>query len=127
VRTDLEPVKGVPARRDPCADQDLLSALAGKQAARDCLAAHRARRVVRSSAGVILDQEAARRRGSSMAAAAVIVFVLLLPAPVWWAANTLLSEEHKEALSGQLSMLIFIFSGALLGAILLAGWVRRRP
>lgn len=103
---------------------DLVSALAGREANRERAVSFRTRRVVMASHGVLLEEEAGRKRCRSLALAAGLVILLLLPAPVWWAVNTLL-DEHHQGLAGQLSVLIFFMSAALLASVL-AGWMRKR-
>jgi hypothetical protein len=107
-------------------DRDLLAALAGNQASRDGLLAHRTCRVVNASIGVMQDQKAGRKRIRSLALAAVFVVVLVLGPLVWWAVDSLIAAEHLGDATCQFALWVCILCPALVACALLAGWVRHR-
>jgi hypothetical protein len=112
--------------RDAAADRDLVGALAGGLAGADRAVAHRTRRVVLASLGVMQEQQAGRRRIRALAVAAIVVMVVALGPLVWWAVDNLLEGEHLGELTSQCSLWVCIFCPALVAAALVAGWWKHR-
>jgi hypothetical protein len=106
-------------------NHELLSALAGTEAARDRVVANRTRRVVLTSLGVIKDQKANRKRGRALAAAAILLMILVLGPFLWHVADDIIGGEHLGDVPIDTSLLVCILCAALLAAVLIAGWRRK--
>jgi hypothetical protein len=105
-------------------DRDLLSALTGTQAGRERAVAHRARRVVLTSLGVMQEQKAGSKRSRSVALASILVLALAMGPFVWRVVDDVIGGEHWEDLATQVSVLVGFFFLAVLAAALVAGWMR---
>lgn len=110
---------------EPDSARDLADSLSS--ADRDRQVAHKTRRVVMTSLGVMNEQKAGRKRGRAVALAATIVVLLIVGPLAWWAADNLIADEHLGDLTSQFSLWVCIVCPALLAAALMAGWLRRRP
>ncbi len=108
------------------AGRDVVSALSGHQADRECVVGYRTRRVVLASLGVIQEQKEGRKRVRAVALAAILVVVLLLGPMMWWAAENLLADGHLGALASEFACWVCILCPALVAAALVAGWARNR-
>ena len=107
-------------------DRDLLSALAGNQAGRDCLLASRTRRVVSASHGLMQEQKAGRKRIRAVALASILLVLLVIGPLASWAVNNLISGDRLCDVTSQFALWVCILCPALVACALLAGWVRNR-
>ena len=114
-----------PTRPGADANRDLLSALAGNQASRDRAVAHKTRRVVMASLGVMNDQKAGRKKSRAVAIASILLMVLALGPFFWHVADDLIGGEHISDIATQTSLWVCIACPALLAAALIAGWRRK--
>lgn len=106
---------------------DLVQALAGKQASRDCAVADRTRRVVLTSYGVLEEQRAGRRRSRALALASLVMAFFIFGPLLWHLAEELIAGERFGDMATQTSLWACIICPALLAAVLVAGWPRRKP
>lgn len=111
----------------PSAREDLLSALAGKQAGEERAAANRTRRVVRTSLGVLQEQNVHRRRHRSLALAALVLILVFLGPFLWRLTYELLEGDHFLDYTSQITLGAGAIASALAASLLVAGWLRRRP
>ena len=111
---------------DSRSPRDVVSALAGASADRDRAVAHRTRRVVLTSLGVIEERKAGHRRSRAVAIAATLLVFFVVGPPVWWIADILIEEERVTSPVSEIAVWGFFMSTALLASALLAGWLRRK-
>jgi hypothetical protein len=106
--------------------RDLSASVQVERADRDREVAHRTRRVVMASLGVIKEQKAGRKRVRAIAIASILVFLLVFGPLIWWAVDNLISGERLSDPACQLSLWACIVCPALLAAAVMAGWLRHR-
>ena len=105
---------------------DVLAALAGRQAGRDRAVAEKTRRVVMASLGVMEEQKAGRKRNRSLVLASSLLVLLALAPFIWRVTDDLIGGELLSDMATQLSLWACILCPAVLAAVLLAGWSRSR-
>jgi hypothetical protein len=105
---------------------DLLSAISGREANRERAVAHRTRRVVMSSLGVLKEQKQDRSRVRGVALAVTLLVLLLIAPLLWEATDSLIAGEHLGDPGSQLSLWACVVCSTLLAAVLVAGWWRNR-
>jgi hypothetical protein len=105
---------------------DLVSSLSGRDADQDRAVAHRTRRVISSSLGVIREQRQGGHRARAVALAVAFVVSLLIAPLIWEATDSLIAGEHLADPGSQLSLFACFVCPTLLGAALVAGWWRNR-
>lgn len=111
---------------DARSGRDVVAALAGSAADRDRVVAHRTRRVVMASLGVMQEQKAGNRRSRAVALAVTLAVFFVVGPPVWWIADTLIEEERLTSLVSEIAVWGFFMCTALLASALLVGWMRRK-
>jgi cytochrome bd-type quinol oxidase subunit 2 len=109
---------------DAAQKRELVAALAGSQAGRERAVAHRTRRVVLASLGVMQEQKAGRQRVRALALAAILLVLLLVGPLAWWAVDNLIAGERLGDLTSQFSLWVCILCPALVAAALVAGWLK---
>ncbi len=123
---DLGPRMGASIGPEAGASRDVIGALSGGQADRERAVAHQTRRVVMASLGVIKELQAGHKRNRAVAVAATLLVFFLVGPPLWWLADTLIEEERLTSPVSEIAVWGFLMSTAVLGAALLAGWLRRK-
>ena len=106
--------------------EDLAAAIAGNHAQRDCSTAHRTRRVVLASLGVLQEQKSSSRRSRTLALLAALLFLVVLAPPFCWIGDTLIEDERISSFVGQLTIWGLFVLTALLGAAIVARLLRNR-
>lgn len=126
---ETQPVLGA---REPEQDSvstpnaDLFASLTGLDANRERVLAHRTRRVVQGSLGLIREQKQDGSRTRAVALAITVVILLLMAPLLWEATDSLVAGEHLGDPGNQWSLWACIVCPTLLGAALVAGWWRHR-
>ena len=120
----MSAVTGTANRTQP--SSEVVAALSGARAHHEREVAHRTRRVVLASLGLMREQEAGGRRRRAVAVAATLMVFFVVGPPAWWIADTLIEEERLTSTVSQISVWSFFLCTALLASALLAGWLRRR-
>ena len=78
------------------------------------------------SLGLMKEQKQDRSRARGVALAITLLVLALIAPLVWEATDSLIAGEHLADPGSQLSLWACILCPTLLGAALVAGWMRRR-
>lgn len=106
--------------------RELIEALTGRQGDREGAVAHRTRRVVMASLGVLQEQKAGRRRARCVALAFILVAMFLLGPAAWHVTDGLIGGDFFSDSTTQFSLWFSFLCLAVAGAVLVAGWVRHK-
>ena len=117
---------GKPADSPSDLPSDLISALSGREANRERAVAHRTRRVVLSSLGLMKEQREDRSRARGVALAVTLVVLLLIAPLLWEATDSWIAGEHLGDPGSELSLWACIVCPTLLAAALVVGWMKHR-
>jgi Na+-driven multidrug efflux pump len=79
-----------------------------------------------ASMGVMQDQKAVRKRSRALALAAIVVLLLVIGPLAWLAVDYFNSGGHFGDLNCEVTLWAGLLCSALLGAALVAGWLRKR-
>jgi len=129
-KAPIEPMNsdasGKPSDLPSDLSSDLISALGGREADRERAVAHRTRRVVLSSLGVMKEQKQDRSRARGVALAVTLIVLLLIAPLLWEATDSWIAGEHLGDPGSELSLWACIVCPTLLAAALVVGWMKHR-
>ncbi len=125
-KAPIEPMNSDASGKPPDLPSDLISALGGREADRERAVAHRTRRVVLSSLGVMKEQKQDRSRVRGVALAVTLVVLLLIAPLLWEATDSWIAGEHLGDPGTELSLWACVVCPTLLAAALVVGWMKHR-
>ena len=125
-KAPIEPMNSDASGKPPDLSSDLISALSGREANRERAVAHRTRRVVLSSLGLMKEQRQDRSRARGVALAVTLVVLLLIAPLLWEATDSWIAGEHLGDPGSELSLWACIVCPTLLAAALVVGWMKHR-
>lgn len=125
-KAPIEPMNSDASGKPPDLPSDLISALGGREADRERAVAHRTRRVVLSSLGVMKEQKQDRSRARGVALAVTLIVLLLIAPLLWEATDSWIAGEHLGDPGSELSLWACIVCPTLLAAALVVGWMKHR-
>ncbi len=119
-----DPAPGTPEIPTRNANQELLEALAGRNARGSQAAAERARRAIRVSVDTQRETREQKRFHLGVATAVFGILLLLLGPGLWSSIDDLFGGEHFSDTTTQIAFLILVLLVAIVAA-LIAGWKTR--
>lgn len=107
-------------------DSQIQRSRAIADADRDRAVAHKTRRVVLASLGILNDLKAGHKRNRAVAVAAILVLFSVMALPLWFLFYSMFADDNTAGVAWEIAVSGFFLCCGLVGSALLVGWLRAR-